>query len=113
MYESGKVVLVPFPFTDFSSQKIRPALIISKTAARSDDIIVLFITSNTQKKSPHSYTILSNHKNFLKTGLKVSSSIRCDKVGTLSKKVILGEIGFISEATMKEIGKCFSKVFCF
>lgn len=113
MYECRKIILVPFPFTDLSSQKIRPALIISKTTKESDDVIVLFISSKIQKNPPRSYILSSHHKDFVKTGLKVSSLVRCDKVATLSKKVILGEIGFVSNPTFKAIGKCFNRVFCF
>ncbi len=39
MYEFGKIVLVKFPFTDLSSSKVRPALIISNTGHKDLDII--------------------------------------------------------------------------
>src|SRR3989344_3674001 len=44
---TGDVVLLPFPFTDFSTAKQRPALIISSNRWNSsgDDVIVAAITS--------------------------------------------------------------------
>jgi mRNA interferase MazF len=46
-YKRGDVVLVPFPFTDLSSSKHRPALIVSPDALNSarDDVVVLDVTS--------------------------------------------------------------------
>ena len=46
-YKRGDVVLVPFPFTDLSSAKHRPALVISADALNSmrDDVLVAAITS--------------------------------------------------------------------
>lgn len=43
MYEFGKIVLVEFPFTDWSYKKLRPALIISKKPM-GRDVMVAFIT---------------------------------------------------------------------
>jgi len=47
LYEFGAIVLVPFPFTDQSASKRRPAVVISKRAynrAR-PDIVVMAVTS--------------------------------------------------------------------
>ena len=45
--KSGDVVLLPFPFTDLTTTKQRPAVVISTDAfnARQRDMIVLAITS--------------------------------------------------------------------
>ena len=42
-FVAGEVVVVPFPFTDLSSSKVRPALILA-TSSR-DDILLCQITS--------------------------------------------------------------------
>ncbi|MEK7137066.1 MAG: type II toxin-antitoxin system PemK/MazF family toxin, partial [Patescibacteria group bacterium] len=49
MLEFGAIILVPFPFTDLSHAKMRPALVVSGASHAGDDIIVCCITS-TQKQ---------------------------------------------------------------
>jgi mRNA interferase MazF len=43
-YKRGSVVLLPFPFSDQSSAKIRPAIVVSPDYP-SDDLLVAAITS--------------------------------------------------------------------
>lgn len=47
IFKRGDIVLVPFPFTDLSSTKQRPALIVSSDALNTvrDDVLVAAITS--------------------------------------------------------------------
>ena len=46
-FHFGEVVLVPFPFTDQSGSKKRPAVVVSSTGynARRRDIMIMAITS--------------------------------------------------------------------
>jgi mRNA interferase MazF len=46
-YEPGQVILIPFPFTDLTTVKKRPALVISSRTFNQthDDLIVVAITS--------------------------------------------------------------------
>jgi mRNA interferase MazF len=43
----GKIVLVPFPFTDLTATKLRPALVIYEGEK---DIVVAFISSNLERQ---------------------------------------------------------------
>ena len=51
-YKRGDVVLVAFPFTDLSTTKMRPAIVISseKFNRKFNDIVVAAITSQIPKK---------------------------------------------------------------
>lgn len=48
MFQRGDVVLVPFPFTDLQSQKVRPAVVLSSREyhASEPDLILGAITTN-------------------------------------------------------------------
>lgn len=99
MHDFGKVVLVPFPFTDLSGAKVRPATIISNKNL-GDDVILAFVSSNkTKKKSKFGVFVKMNNKN----GLKSDSVILVSKIATLEKKTVLGEIGKLSESEILQV----------
>lgn len=93
MFKRGTIVLVPFPFTDLSDEKVRPAVIIS-AKLRGDDVVVAFISSQRRiRLEPTDLALTSNNPGFQKSGLKTDSIIRLGKIATLDKKLILGELG--------------------
>lgn len=103
MHKQGDIVLVPFPFTDLSGQKVRPALILSKKES-GDDITLCFISSvQSRKVLSNEVVIKEDSKNFENTGLKVSSIIKVTKIATLEKKVILGKLGHLEIENVSKI----------
>ena len=61
LFKQGDVILIPFPFTDFSTLKQRPALVISSDSfnARHQDIIAAAVTSHVPKQTVPSDYVLS------------------------------------------------------
>jgi len=104
----GKIVLIPFPFTDLSSSKLRPTLVIHEGEA---DVIAAFITSQSRKQEQNSVVIDSSHPEYQMTGLRVSSAIRLDKIATIKKSLIIGEIGEIGSTLRRDINKTLSTIF--
>ena len=43
--KKGDVILAPFPFTDFSETKLRPAVVLWVSSTGSNNIIICFISS--------------------------------------------------------------------
>lgn len=115
MYKFGAIVLVPFPFTDLTSTKVRPALVISKTHKEDKDVVVAFITSKMKpgKSTMASFEIKTEMPSFPQTGLKVNSYVHFNKIATLHKKLILGELGNFSTATLKKMARIFKSTFGF
>lgn len=91
------IVLVPFPFTDLSASKKRPALIISPDKYNSGiDVIIAFITSNMAVKSkPGDYHI----RGWKQAGLPKPSLIRM-KLATIDKTIIVRKLGELSQKDM-------------
>jgi mRNA interferase MazF len=96
----GAVVLVPFPFTDLSGNKVRPALVLH-TKTRGDDCIVGFISSVHKKEGALDLSVEASKSN----GLKVNSVVKVEKIATLQKKIVIGELGVLEPLYMKEVDK--------
>lgn len=105
MYKIGDIILTPFPFTDLSGHKVRPALILGAQSG-GDDITVCFISSVAHNKI-FKFDILVGPKNkgFQKTGLKLQSIIKTAKIATLDKAVVLGKIGDLDAENIKKVKK--------
>ena len=69
-FVKGDVVVVPFPFSDPTQSKRRPAIVIS--ALDGDDLILCQITRHSIKDN---YAILLNDKDFKRGSLKQSSNV--------------------------------------
>ena len=111
MYKFWTIILVPFPFTDLSSSKLRPALIVSNNT-KSNDIIVSFISSKIDNNKS-SIKILKEAKIFKESWLKVSSLVRLDKMATLSKDIALWELWRLPMKLLKEHKNIFYNIFWF
>lgn len=99
-YSKGTIVLVPFPYTNLSQQKARPALIVSSDHYNQlfQDFILVAISSRVQS-IVNEYEVLleSSHSSFLKTGLRAKSIIKCNKIITLEQKMVYTAIGSLDE----------------
>ena len=107
----AKIVLIHFPFTDLTALKLRPALVIHES---DQDVIVAFISSRVPKVFVDSDLLVpADHNSFAGTGLKRTSVIKFDKVATVSKDLIEGEIGGIDNRLAAECNEIMSRVFIF
>ncbi|KAF0108242.1 MAG: PemK-like protein [Anaerolineaceae bacterium] len=85
---TGQVVLVPFPFSDLSKTKMRPAVILAY--AGRDDWILCQITSNPYGDSR---SIEITDKHFQTGSLRVTSYARPGKLFTANSNLIAGQTG--------------------
>ncbi len=99
-----KIVLVPFPFDDLSSTKVRPAICLTEKISNYNHIIVAFITSQIQKTNEQSDILI--HKTgsgFEETGLLRSSAIRLHRLVTIPTNLIQRELGALPIHFQSEI----------
>ena len=105
----AKIVLIHFPFTDLTDSKLRPALVLHESE---HDVVVAFISSKVPVHLQDSDFLVSmDHPSFLSTGLKVSSVIKSDKIATVSKDLIEGEIGEITRDLADECNLLLRRIF--
>lgn len=99
IYTKGEIVVLPFPFSDLSSSKKRPAIIIS--TPEGDDILLAQITS---KINLNNYSI--NISNDFESGsLPVESFVKTNKLFSADKSIILYKKGKLKKSKIKEIEK--------
>ncbi len=99
-----KIVLVPFPFDDLTANKVRPAVCLTDEITPHNHVILAFITSQVSSNStPTDYVIDKTDIDFVTTGLKVSSTVRLHRLMTVTKSIILRELGKLSSLQQTEI----------
>ena len=104
----GKIVLVPFPFTDLTAAKLRPALVIYEGEK---DVVMAFISSKIPSElSEVDILITKDHTSFTKAGLKVDSVIKLDKIATVLKDLIVGELGEVDEKLKQEVNQKLKRI---
>ncbi|MCL4557672.1 MAG: type II toxin-antitoxin system PemK/MazF family toxin [Deltaproteobacteria bacterium] len=97
-FVKGDVVVVPFPFSDLTQSKRRPAFVAS--ALEGDDLILCQITSQSIKDN---YAILLNDSDFETGGLKQQSNVRPNRIFTADDHIILYKIGKLNPDKVNEI----------
>ena len=98
-FTKGEVVLFPFPFTDLSSRKLRPCLVLSEEMKR--DILLCQITS--QSITADKYAVELKHHQTKKGSLKIDSYIRSNMLFTASVNQITGRVCTIQKKTYHQV----------
>jgi len=97
----GDVVLVRFPFTDLSTAKLRPALVL---ASHGDDLTILGIFSSFPQPPRETWILLSSQDPaFPQTGLKTNSVIKAERIAVIEQSVLVRKLGSLSPSQMKEV----------
>lgn len=108
----NSIVLVPFPFDDFSVSKVRPALCLTSEIGKYNHIIIAFISSKISDDLIDSDLIIRKDSiSSTGTGLSVDSVIRLHKIVTIPKSLIKRKLGTISKPIELEIRKKINNIF--
>lgn len=94
--KAGDLVLIPFPFTDLSATKKRPALLITAPDADGD-----FIAAAVSTKGHHGGSVPLVNADLATGALPKDSHIRADKLYTLAEAVVVKTFGSVKPQVMK------------
>ena len=97
-FVKGDIVVIPFPFSDLTNNKKRPALVIADLPG--DDIILCQITS---QQSKDSYAIAIKPTDYTSGSLPVPSNVRPTRIFTADKNIIIRKAGTIGPALNKKV----------
>ena len=92
----GDIIVIPFPYTDLSGNKLRPSVVLAQSNL---DVTVCFITTQIGWQEPTDVLLKANQTN----GLKKVSFIRTSKVATLDKSLAKGRLGKLSLTELSEL----------
>lgn len=94
---AGQIVVLPFPFSDLSQKKLRPALLLAD--AGRGDWIACQITSN-----PYADTraITLTASEFVEGGLQRTSYLRPGKLFTCHESLPVNIVGALNKAALQQ-----------
>ena len=111
-YRRGDIVLVPFPFTDLSASKQRPAVIVSPNPFNTHrkDILIVAITSQVPKILAEDEMLIPTHE-IPVTGLLRTSIVKTSKIITIHQELVRKRIGTLSPLLLELVLKQIQKIF--
>ena len=100
--EQGEIVLIPIPFTDLSSQKRRPVIVVSNSDyhRKIGDMLVVAMTSNPAK---FDFGFKIDSVDLEKGRLNHPGSVHVDRIYTMSQSLIVKRFGKVNESTLERI----------
>ena len=110
-YKRGDIVLVPFPFTDLTSSKRRPALVVSPDGFNdhSQDLVVAAITSQPSDE----YAVAIEQVDCIDGMLPKRSVVKLAKVFTIHSTLVIRKLCGVREeklaAVLAELRRFFSR----
>jgi mRNA interferase MazF len=108
----GDIYLVSFPFTDNSTAKVRPVLIVSSDSFHAgEDVIVVPISSKSGPNDRLCLRIDQKDREFQDTGLRVASIVKWTKPFTISKRVVLRRLGALRGDRLREVRERIQSLF--
>jgi mRNA interferase MazF len=96
-YSKNDVIIVRYPFSDVSSSKVRPAIVIS-TSHVSEDVFVVPLTSRIISLLPGEFVLVD----WDKAGLNVETAVKRG-IYTVNKSLIIKKVGGISTSDSKRL----------
>ncbi len=94
-FRSGDIVLVPFPFTDLSAKKRRPALLL-RSLGEYGDWLCLPVTT----QSAHPASLALQADDFVEGILPHSSWVRTNRPTLLSESIMLGCVATLKQQAL-------------
>jgi mRNA interferase MazF len=103
-YRRGDVVVVPFPFTDLTTSKQRPALVVSPDSLNlsTQDVMIAALTSHVTG-GPGPFDLVVSGQELAAAGLMKPSVIKLGKLVTIHGGLIRKKIGALSPDRMAEV----------
>ncbi|HEX5150352.1 MAG TPA: type II toxin-antitoxin system PemK/MazF family toxin [Parafilimonas sp.] len=105
--QTGNIIVVDFPFSDYSVSKVRPAVVVNLTNDKYKDVIVCFIGSVIPSVINNQEIIL--HPNLI-NNLRAVSIIKIYRIATIKNSLIASVIWKLNDFQLKEFKSLFKSL---
>ncbi len=93
--KTGDIVLIPFPFSELTNVKVRPALVVTETKDKYKDLVLCAISSQVPSQLSLNEILLTPDAN---NQLKVPSVLKVDRIFTLKTEKVIAILGGLSRS---------------
>lgn len=102
--QRGDVVLIPFPYTDFSAVKTRPAVVVSSSIYHTTrpELLLAYVSSQVSQANPTIDYVLAD---WAAAGLLKPSFVR-PKIATVEPSLVVHQVGALSARDLLEVDRC-------
>lgn len=109
-YKFGDVVLVPFPFTDQTTTKKRPAVIVSSVEYQRErsDVVLIAVTSQANPATSFGEMTITEWK---AAGL-IKPSIIKPVLTTIDKKLVIKKLGQLQQVDTQTLRNLLQVILC-
>jgi mRNA interferase MazF len=101
----GDIILVPFPNSDLSTMKRRPALVLYEDRIENETTIAYISSRVPILLAPGDVLITRGTSSFDESGLKWNSVIKINKIATINNRFIAGPLGTADKSLRAEVNK--------
>jgi mRNA interferase MazF len=97
-FVKGDVVVTPFPYSNLTTAKRRPALVVATLTG--DDVILCQITSQSVRDS---YALALGPEDFQDGGLRRHSNLRPNRLFTADSKILVYRAGGLRPEKVRDV----------
>lgn len=105
--KTGDIILVPFPFAEFTNRKVRPCVVICTTKDRYRDLVVSAISSVVPDQLNENEILVGVDSS---NNLRTTSVIKVDRIVTVKRVDIIAQVGELSQKLKNEFIKKFKNL---
>ena len=99
-YFKGDVLLLPYPFTDLTARKVRPAAVVGSDKAKYEDVFVVPLTSKVNNLSEDEFPL----EHWKDAGLNVPTAIKRGCI-LVNVSLVIKKVGVLTRDDLELVNK--------
>jgi mRNA interferase MazF len=101
---TGEIVLIPFPFAEFTQRKVRPAVVVCETKDAYRDLVLCAISSVLPDNPSENEILLKTDD---ENGLRKESVLKVDRIVTAKNQDVIATIGKLGDTDLIQLKEKF------